>query len=348
MKIKVKEAADFVGGEIFGNPDLEFSNVAKIEEADQGDLTFLYLSAYQKFLDTTKASVILIKSNIERTRDDITYIVVENPQIEFQKIISKYFDEPPELNGIDPSAFIDESVQLGDNISIGKNVVIERDCKIGNNVKIFHNCVVMKNSGIGDNSLLYPNVTIREKSEIGNKVIIHPGTVIGSDGFGFASDDKGVFHKIPQIGNVIIEDNVELGSNVSVDRASLGSTVIKKGAKIDNLVQIAHNVIIGENTVISAQTGVSGSTKVGKNCMFGGQVGIVGHIEIADEAIILAQSGVSKGIPNKGKYFGSPAKEIKVGMRLEGHIRQLPEYAQKLKEIEEKLDSLNKDKSKES
>lgn len=348
MKITVKEAADFVGGKIIGDPDLEFSNVAKIEEADQGDLTFLYLPAYKKFLETTKASVILIKSDIERTRDDITYILVENPNIDFQKIISKYFDEPVELNGFDSSAFIDESVQLGENVSIGKNVVIARDCKIGNNVKIFHNCVVMKNSKIGDSSILYPNVTIREKSEIGNNVVIHSGTVVGSDGFGFAQDDKGVFHKIPQIGNVIIEDNVELGSNVSVDRASLGSTVIKKGAKIDNLVQIAHNVIIGENTVISAQTGVSGSTKVGKNCMFGGQVGIVGHIEIADETIILAQSGVSKGIPKKGRYFGSPAKDIKVGMRLEGHIRQLPEYVQKLKELEDKLDSLNKDKSKDS
>ncbi len=348
MKIKVRDAADLVGGEIFGNPDLEFKNVAKIEEADQGDLTFLYHNSYVKFLKSTKASVVLIKNGIERTREDITYVVVENPQIEFQKILSKYFYKPIETEGIDSSAKISEDAEIGGDTAIGKNVVIESGCKIGSNVKILHNSVVMRDSEIGDNSIIYPNVSIRENSKIGTNVIIHSGTVIGSDGFGFTPDESGVFQKIPQIGNVIIEDNVELGSNVSVDRASLGSTVIKKGAKIDNLVQIAHNVIIGENTVISAQTGVSGSTKVGRNCMFGGQVGIVGHIEIADETIIGAQSGVSKGIPQKGTYFGSPAREIGLAMRLEAHHKQLPEYEKRIKELEKKIEELKNEQSKDN
>lgn len=346
MKILIKDAADLVGGSIIGNPDAVIVNVAKIDEADQGDLTFLYHPSYVKYLDNTKASTILIKDDIERKRDDLNYIVVENPQAALQKILEKFFTTKIELTGIHPSACIDDSVQLGENVAIGANVVIGKGCKISSNTKIMHNSVVLQNVLIGNNTLIYPNVSIREDCVIGDNVIIHPSTVIGSDGFGFTPDESGVYHKIPQIGNVIIENNVELGSNVSVDRASMGSTIIKKGAKIDNLVQIAHNVVIGENTVISAQSGISGSTKVGKNCMFGGQVGTVGHIEIADGTIIGAQSGVARAITKGGKYFGSPARDLGFTMRLEAHFRQLPEYAQRIRDLEKKIEALEKENQK--
>lgn len=346
MKIKVKDAAGLIGGKIIGNPDAEIFNVAKIDEANQGDLTFLYHPSYIKNLETTKASVILIKDDIERKREDLIYIVVDNPQAALQKILVKFFSSEIEIQGIHSSAIIDESAQIGDNVAIGANVIISKGCKIGNNSKIMHNTVILQNVIIGENTLIYSNVSIREECSVGSNVIIHSNTVIGSDGFGFTPDENGVYHKVPQIGNVIIEDNVELGSNVSVDRASMGSTIIKKGVKIDNLVQIAHNVVIGENTVISAQSGISGSTKVGKNCMFGGQVGTVGHIEIADGTIIGAQSGVARAIIKGGKYFGSPARDLGFTMRLEAHFRQLPEYAQRIKDLEKKIEALEKENHK--
>lgn len=346
MKIRVRDAADLVGGSIIGNPNAEIFNVAKIDEAHQGDLTFLYHPSYLKYLDDTKATVILIKDDIERKRDDLIYIVVNNPQAALQQILNEYFSTPILLDGIHSTAVINDNVQLGENVAIGANVVISKGCKIGSNSRIMHNTVILQNVEIGENTLIYPNVSIREDCVIGSNVIIHSSTVIGSDGFGFTPDEKGVYQKVPQIGNVVIEDDVELGSNVSVDRASLGSTVIKKGVKIDNLVQVAHNVVIGENTVISAQSGISGSTKVGKNCMFGGQVGIVGHIEIADGTIIGAQSGVARAITKGGKYFGSPAREMGFTMRLEAHLRQLPEYAQKIRELEKKIEALENENQK--
>ncbi|MBU1099930.1 MAG: UDP-3-O-(3-hydroxymyristoyl)glucosamine N-acyltransferase [Bacteroidetes bacterium] len=341
MKITLKDAADLIGGKIAGNENLEISNIAKIDEAIPGDLTFLYLPAYDKYLETTKASAIIVNSEFDKTRrEDISYIVVEKPNIAFQKIIIEFFTPKLPLEGIDKTAIIHPSTKIGNNVAIGKNVVIDADCSIGDNSIIYHNSVIMHKCDIGENALIYPNVTIREESIIGSNVIIHSGTVIGSDGFGFSPNEEGVYFKVPQIGNVIIGDNVELGSNVSIDRAALGSTVIKNGTKIDNLVQIAHNVVVGSNNAISAQTGISGSTKVGNNCIFGGQVGLTGHIEIADNVLIGAQSGVSKGITKPGTYFGSPAKELRQTLRLEGHIRNLPNYADKLKSFEDRIAEL--------
>lgn len=340
MKITVKEAADILGGKLYGDPSTEISGISKIEDASPGHLTFFYLSTYEKFLLTTKASAILVKPEVNKTRSDICYIEVEDPKSAFQKIISNYFSYEISLEGIDPSASIPPSAKIGENVAIGKNVVISENCIVGNNSKIFHNTVIMDNVKIDEDVFIYPNVTVRENCEIGKRVIIHSGTVIGSDGFGYTPDEKGVYHKIPQIGNVIIEDDVEIGSNVSIDRASLGSTIIKKGVKIDNLVQIAHNVVVGENTVFSAQTGVSGSTKIGKNCILAGQVGVVGHIEISDGVIVAAQSGVSKSISKPGKYFGSPAKEMKTALRLESHVRNLPAYAEKIKQLQKEIEEL--------
>lgn len=346
MEIKLSEISSLIGGKIFGNENLAIKGLAKIEEANENDLTFLYLSSYEKHFASTKAAAILVKEGFNKTRDDITYIEVHDPNKAFFKILIQYlYPKFPLEKGIDKTAFIHPEAEVDEDVHIGKNVVISAGCKVGKGTKIFHNTVFLENVEVGEDTIIFQNVSIREDCKVGSRCIIHPGTVIGSDGFGFYPDEQGVFNKIPQIGNVIIEDDVELGSNVSVDRASLGSTIIKKGVKLDNLVQVAHNVTIGENTVISSQTGISGSTKIGKNCMIAGQVGIVGHTEIADKVILIAQSGVSKGISKAGTYFGTPAKEFKQALRLEGHIRSLPEYADRIKELEAKIKQLE-DKAK--
>lgn len=340
MKVKITEVADLVGGILSGDENVFIENIAKIEEAQAGDLTFLYLPAYEKYFLTTKASAILVRPGFKKDRDDITYIEVNSPNTALLKVINHFFRPKVNLTGVDETAFIDKTAVIGSNCAIGRNVVISSGCRIGHNVKIYHNTVIMENVEIGDDCLIYPNVSVRENCRLGKRIIIHPGTVIGSDGFGYSPDSAGVYQKIPQIGIVIIEDDVELGANVCIDRASIGQTIVKKGTKIDNLVQIAHNVVVGENTAISAQSGISGSTKVGKNCIFAGQVGISGHVEIADRVIIAAQSGVSKSLVKPGTYFGSPAKEHRHALRLEAHIRNLPEQAEKVKELEKQLKEL--------
>lgn len=343
MKIKLGEIAGFVGGKLTGSYDIVIEGMAKIQEAAEGELTFLYMPAYEKYFPYTKASAILVNPGFDKSRNDIAYIEVKDPNKAFSKILIKYFTPEIRLSGIDRTAFIHPGASVGESTALGKNVVIESGCKIGNNVRIFHNTVVLEGSEIGDDCVIFQNVSIREKCKIGKRVIIHPGTVVGSDGFGFFADEKGVYNKIPQIGNVVIEDDVELGANVCIDRAAIGSTVIKRGVKIDNLVQIAHNVVIDEDTVISAQSGVSGSTKVGKHCMLAGQVGIVGHVEITDDVIVYAQSGISKGISKPGQYFGSPAKEAKTAIKLEAHYRNLPSYVEKIKNLEEEIKKLREE-----
>lgn len=346
MEITLKEIAEFVDGKLIGNEKIVIKNLAKIEEAQLGDLTFLYLPAYDKFFPTTHASAILVKPDFKKVREDISYIEVKDPNKAFFKVINQFFTPDFSLQGIDSTSFIHPKAKLGNNVSLGKNVVISSGCVIGDNIKIFHNTVLHDDVVVGNDCLIFSNVSIREKCVIGNRVIIHPGTVVGSDGFGYDPDENGVFHKIHQIGIVKIENDVELGANVCIDRASTGATVIKKGVKIDNLVHVAHNVVIGDNTAIAAQAGISGSAKIGKNCLIAGQVGIVGHIEIADNVTIIAQSGISKGISKSGTYFGSPAKEMGTALRLEGHIRSLPEYAAKIhqleKQVKELLDKVSK------
>ena len=258
MNVTLQEASDFIGGKITGNGNLVIKNLAKIEEAQTGDLTFLYLPAYEKFISSTKASAIIVKTGFDKKRDDISYIETEEPNKAFFKLIKRYFTPEFPLTGIDPTAFIAPDVIVGKNFSIGKNVVISAGCIIGDNVKIFHNTVILENVEIGSDCLIFQNISIREKCKIGDRCIIHANTVIGSDGFGYDLDENGVFQKIPQVGIVKIEDDVEIGSNVSIDRASIGSTLIKRGTKIDNLSQIAHNVVIGEDTIISSQVGISG------------------------------------------------------------------------------------------
>ena len=343
MEIKISQLAELINGEVVGDPNLTITNLARIDDAKKGELTFLYLPVYEKYFESTEASAIIVKTDFSKARDNITLIKVKEPDKAFAKIITTYFTPELNINGIDKTAFVSESAIVGKNVTLGKNVVISDGCKIGDNTKILHNTVLLDNSEVGKNSLIYQNVSIRENSVIGDRVIIHCGTVVGSDGFGFNPDEKGVYHKVPQIGNVIIEDDVELGSNVSIDRAAVGSTIIKRGVKIDNLVQVAHNVAIGEDTVIASQTGISGSTKIGNHCILAGQVGIVGHIDISDNVIIMAKSGIPKSIKSPGKYFGYPAKDLHTALRLEAHVRNLPNYADKIKALEEEIKSL-KDK----
>jgi len=337
VEIKISQIAELIGGKIEGDSEITINNLARIDEAKKGDLTFLYLPVYEKYFSSTKASAIIIKSDFKNTRDDITVIRVKEPDKAFAKIIIKYFNPRLNIDGIDETAYVDKSALIGNNVAIGKNVVISAGCKIADNTKILHNTVLLDNVEVGKDTLIYQNVSIRENSKIGERVIIHSGTVVGSDGFGFNRDDKGIYRKVPQIGSVIIEDDVEIGSNVSIDRAAIGSTIIKRGVKVDNLVQIAHNVSIGEDTVIASQTGISGSTKIGNRCILAGQVGIVGHIDICDNVIIMAKTGIPKSIKKPGKYFGYPAKDLHTALRLEAHIRNLPGYVEKIKNLEEEI-----------
>lgn len=340
MEIKLKDAASFIGGKLSGDENLVIKGLAKIEEAKEGDITFLYLPAYDKYFPETEASAIIVKNGFNKNRDDISYIETEEPNKAFFKLVNKFFTTQLNLTGIDPTAYIHPSVKYGEGLVIGRNVVISEGCILGKNVKIYHNTVLHANVDLGDDCIIYSNVTLREDSKIGHRCIIHSGTVIGSDGFGYEQQTDKTFLKIPQVGNVVIEDDVEIGSNTTIDRASLGSTLIKKGSKIDNLVQVAHNVVLGNNTIISAQAGISGSTKVGDNCFILGQVGLTGHIEVADDVILIAQAGVSKSIKKAGTYFGTPAKEAKTAFQLEAHIRNLPGYAERIKALEKEIAAL--------
>ena len=343
LKIKLSEIAKLVGGKLIGESDVIINSLAKIDEAGKGDLTFLYLSSYEKFFESTNASAILVKPDFKRTRTDISYIEVKEPEKAFASVIINFFSPKFALDGIDKTSFVDPTASLGKNVALGKNVVINANCKISDNVKIFHNTVLLENVEVGDGTILFQNVSVREDCKIGKRVIIHPGTVIGADGFGYQKDAEGVYHKVPQIGNVIVEDDVEIGANSTIDRAALGSTIIGKGSKIDNLVQIAHNVSLGNNTIMSAQSGISGSVKVGNNSIIAGQVGISGHLEIGDNVILIAQSGVSKSITKPGIYFGSPAKEFKTAKILEAHFRNIPEYVERIKKLEEEIRKLKED-----
>jgi UDP-3-O-[3-hydroxymyristoyl] glucosamine N-acyltransferase len=340
MKLTLKEAADFVGGVVWGQPEIEITGIAKIEEAIEGELTFLYLPSYEQFLSITKASAVIIAPRFSKTRTDLSYIEVKDPNVALNLLIKNFLKPIVNLQGQDNSAQIHFTAKIGTTAAIGKNVIVSEGCEIGEESIILHNTVLMENVKIGNNCLIYPNVTVRENCVLGDNVIIHSNTCIGSDGFGFIPNEKGEYEKVPQIGNVVLEDDVEIGSNVSVDRAALGSTLIKKGTKIDNLVQIAHNVVVGENSIIISQSGIAGSTKLGKNCILAGQVGVVGHLEIADNVMITAQSGVSKSIDKAGKYRGSPCAPLGETLRIESHMRNLPKFAEKIKKLEEKIASL--------
>lgn len=343
MKFTASQIAQLINGKTEGDPDVVVSSFGKIEEAQEGQLAFLANPKYEEFLYSTKASLIIINDNCELKKNiTATLIRVPDAYSAFAALLRHYEQlTEKKLSGIQQPSYIASTAMLGEDIFIGAFSYIGENVRIGKNSKIFPNVFVGDHTIIGDNCILQPGVKIHHNCILGNRVNIHAGTVIGSDGFGHAPQQDGTYKKIPQIGNVIIEDDVEIGANTVIDRATMGSTIIKKGAKLDNLIQIAHNTEVGESTVIAAQAGISGSTKVGNHVMIGGQAGLVGHIHIADKSKINAQSGVSKSIKQPGTYVtGSPAHEIISALRNQALLRNLPELEKRLKEVEELVKQL--------
>lgn len=319
--MKVSELAGLVDGIIIGDPDIEITAAAGIKEASCGSVTFLGNSKYESMLERTGASCVLVNHGFDRAVP-VTLIKVKDPSLAFS-LVFKAFNPDLEVVqcGVHPAAVIDKTASIGINTSIGACAVIGRDVQIG------------------DNCIIYPNVTIYPRSKIGNNVIIHAGTVIGSDGFGYATID-GIHKKIPQLGNVVIEDDVEIGANVTIDRARMDRTLIGKGAKIDNLVQIAHNAVIGAGAIVVAQVGISGSTKIGKYAILAGQVGVAGHLEIGDGAVVGAQGGVTKSLEGSQKYWGTPARPMAQCLREQAAISKLPELLRRVKELEKEIERL--------
>ena len=336
MQFSAAQIAALINGKIEGDPNAPVSSFGKIEEAQNGQLAFLANHKYEEYLYSTKASVIIINDALD-LKQPITATLIRVPDAysAFASLLNTYQKMMQEqLVGVQEPAYISRSASYGQNVFVGAFAYLGENVKIGNNTKIYPNVYLGNNVRVGDNSIIHPGVKIYHDCEIGNHVIIHAGTVVGSDGFGFAPQADGSFQKVPQIGNVVIEDHVEIGANTTIDRATIGSTIIRSGAKLDNLIQIAHNVEIGNSTVVAAQAGISGSTKVGKGVMIGGQVGIVGHINIGDGARINAQSGVSKSIEPGKAVTGSPAHDYTSTLRSQAISRNLPELQKKIKELE--------------
>ncbi|MEK6727957.1 MAG: UDP-3-O-(3-hydroxymyristoyl)glucosamine N-acyltransferase [Candidatus Omnitrophota bacterium] len=338
MRKTLKEIADFIEGEVVGDGSTVITGVAGIKEAAEGDITFLANPKYSSLIDTTRASAIITSRDAGRVPKPT--IRTENPSLAFAKIISLAApNEAKHPKGVHPSALIGKNVSLGKGAAIGPYVVIEDDVAIGDKSIIYSGCFIGHHTKIGNDTLVYPNVSIRERVIIGSRVIIHSGTVIGSDGFGFVTIN-GLHHKIPQIGIVEIGDEVEIGANVTIDRARFDKTVIGRGTKIDNLVQIAHNVVIGENSIIVAQAGISGSTIIGNNVTLAGQAGIVGHITIGDGAVVAAQGGVTKSVPPNTIVSGYPARQHDKARRINACVQNLPKLYEQVKELKNKIQEL--------
>ena len=340
MQFTAAQIAMMINGKVEGNADIAVNSFGKIEEAKQGQLAFLANPKYEEFLYSTAASIIIINETQELKQDiEATLIKVPDAYSAFATLLEKYQQiQRQQLNGIQQPVYISATAKVGENVYIGAFAYLGDNVIVANGAKIFPNVYLGNNAVVGENSIIHPGVKIYHDCVIGKNVTIHAGTVIGSDGFGFAPQADGTLKKVPQIGNVIIEDGVEIGANATIDRATIGSTLIKSGAKLDNLLQIAHNVEVGNNSVIAAQSGISGSTKIGNNVMIGGQVGIVGHIKIADGSKINAQSGVSKSIktPNSA-VTGSPAFDYTAALRSQAASRNLPELEKRVIELEKKL-----------
>jgi UDP-3-O-[3-hydroxymyristoyl] glucosamine N-acyltransferase len=321
-------------GEVFGNPDAEVYKLAKIEEGTEGSLTFLANTKYSNYLYSTNATIVIVNKSYELENEvKATLIKVDDAYSSFSKLLEYYNQIKLMKSGIEQPSVISEGVTYGDDLYLGSFCYIGKNVRIGNNVKIYPNSFIGDNVTIGDNCVFFAGVRVYSETEIGNHVTIHSGSIIGSDGFGFAPQEDGSYSKIPQIGNVVIEDYVEIGSCSTVDRATLGTTYIRKGAKLDNQIQVAHNVEIGENTVIAAQTGIAGSTKIGKNCMIGGQVGIAGHITIGDRVKIQAQSGIGKSLKDGEVVQGSPAFNYGDFAKSFVHFRNLPKIVNEIDEL---------------
>jgi UDP-3-O-[3-hydroxymyristoyl] glucosamine N-acyltransferase len=344
MEFTAATIAGFLKGEIEGNPDIKVNTVAKIEEGHEGALSFLANPKYEQYLYTTKSSVVLInKSFVPSAKVDTTLIKVENAYEAFASLLRLVDEARPRKKGIHNTAIIETSAQIGSEVFIGPYAYIGENCILGNGCAVYPHVYIGDNTKLGNGCIIYPGVRIYHDCLIGDGCIIHAGTVIGSDGFGFAPQTESEYMKIPQLGNVIIEDHVEIGANVTIDRATMGSTTIRKGVKLDNLIQIGHNVEVGENTVMAAMTGIAGSTKIGKNCMLGGQVGIAGHLKIANGTKIGAQAGILGDIKEENTaIIGSPAIDIKLFLKSSVIFKKLPELKTKVDTLEKEIESLKK------
>lgn len=332
MKFTAQLIAGYLKGEIIGDPDVVVTTVAKIEEGHKGAISFLSNMNYEQYLYTTESSIVLINNDFVPSADvKATMIKVANAYEAFASLLNLYEESKPKKTGISKAAVIEESARIGEDVYIGAMAYIGENVVLGRGVHIYPHAYIGDNTTVGDGSILYSGVKIYHECRLGENCIIHAGAVVGSDGFGFAPSSANDYKKIPQVGNVILEDNVEIGANTVVDRATMGSTLIRKGVKLDNLVQVGHNVEIGENTVMAGQSGVAGSTKIGKNCMFGGQVGITGHIRIADGTKAAAQTGISGPIKNPDTVlYGSPAFEFKSFQKSYIVFRKLPDLKEKV------------------
>src|SRR5690606_35595516 len=335
MNFPASQIASIVSGRLEG-PDISVSSFGKIEEARTGELTFFANAKYEDYLYQTNASVIIVNEAYQLKQPvKATLIRVKDAYTAFATLLTKYQEiMRQQLKGVQEPSYIAKTASYGENVFIGAFAYLGEKVKVGNNSKIYPNVYLGDNVVVGDNCNIHPGVKIYHDCVIGNNVSIHAGTVIGSDGFGFAPQADGSFKKVPQIGNVVIENDVELGANTTIDRATIGSTIIRAGAKLDNLIQVAHNVEVGNSTVIAAQAGVSGSTKIGKGVMIGGQAGIVGHIQLGDGARVNAQSGVSKSIEPGKAVTGSPAFDYTSALRSQAINRKLPDLEKKVKDLE--------------
>lgn len=342
MEFTAEAIAGFLKGEIEGNPEIKVSTVAKIEEGHSGALSFLANPKYEHYIYSTESSIVLVnKSFVPSSGIKATLIRVDNAYEAFATLLRLVDQSKPRKKGIHPTAVIETSAKIGSDVFIGPYSYIGENCVIGDGCSVYPNSYIGDNTKLGNNCTLNPGVTIYHDCVIGEGCIIHAGSVIGGDGFGFAPQSESEYMKIPQLGNVILEDHVEIGANVTIDRATMGSTIIRKGVKLDNLIQIGHNVEVGENTVMAAQTGIAGSSKIGKNCMFGGQVGISGHVKVSNGTKIGAQAGIPGDIREENSVLlGTPAFDLKQFLRSTVVFKKLPEMKIKIESLEKEIESL--------
>jgi len=345
MEFSAGQIAGILLGEVVGNPETKVNGLAKIEEGTLGALSFLANSKYEEFIYTTESSVCIVNRSFSPSKplpSTLTLVMVDDAYACFAKLLDMYSQMTRKQAAIEQTSFISDSAQIGDGLYLGAFAYVGHNAKIGNNVSIYPNVYLGDNVVIGDGTVVYPGACIYNDCVVGKNCIIHAGVVVGADGFGFAPNEEGEFQKVPQIGNVILEDNVEIGSNSTIDRATMGSTIIRKGVKIDNLCQIAHNVEVGKNSAMAAQVGIAGSAKIGENVMIGGQAGIGGHLHIADGTKIVAQSGIPNSVKKADTLMGSPGIPIDDFKKSYFGFRKLPYILKKLQELEQRIKELTK------
>lgn len=342
MEFSAKQIASFIQGEIIGNENVTVNTFAKIEEGIPGAISFLSNPKYTPYIYTTQSSIVLVNKDFDPEKEiNATLIKVDNAYESLAKLMSLYEASKPRKEGIDSLAFVSPNASIGKNVYVGAFAYIGENAVIGDNTMIYPHAYVGDNVKIGNNCILYPNTTIYHNCRVGNECIIHSGTVIGSDGFGFAPTENG-YEKIPQIGIVVIEDKVEIGSNTSVDRATMGATIIHSGVKLDNLIQIAHNVEVGSHTVMAGQAGIAGSTKVGEWCQIGGQAAIVGHIKLGNKVEVAGQSGVSSSVKDGHQVMGSPSFDARKYFKSSIAFKSLPDMQTEVSRLRRELDELKK------